>query len=72
MWKPSSRLAYALTPLSSADDACSGDSVRLSPQPAAHCPGGQGSRGAELPLRAGIVLWTRGFRGCFQDIWEEQ
>lgn len=28
-------------------------------------------REANLPLGVGIVLWTRGFWGCFQDIWEE-
>lgn len=33
---------------------------------------GQGSRRAELPLGAGIVLWTRGLWGRFQDVWEEQ
>lgn len=35
------------------------------------CPltSGQGSREANLPL--GIVRWTWGFWGCFQDIWEE-
>lgn len=38
----------------------------------AHYPGGQGAKEAELPLGAGIVLWTRGFLGRFQDIWEEQ
>lgn len=31
----------------------------------------KGSQGG-LPLGAGVVLWTRGFRGRFQDIWEEQ
>lgn len=45
--------------------------LALGTESAVPCPltSGQGSREANLPL--GIVLWTRGFWGCFQDIWEE-